>query len=146
MADGMSSNELVSGSDHAARSTSGLSAPPRIHAASIRLNLLISTDCAAFHKSCCSCSRSHPSGVRPKTLDSLNAISGLTPALPFRRVERVFRVTPKASAASVTVKFSGSIQKSLMISPGCGGLCMRMRHSFSGNLHNLSQRHRLLEV
>ncbi len=83
----------------------------------------------AFHKSYCNCSRSQPSGVRPKTFDNLMAISGLTPTLPFKRTERVFRVTPRAMAASVTVKFSGFIQNSLMISPGWGGFWPRCKQN-----------------
>jgi hypothetical protein len=55
-------------------------------------------------------------------LESRIAISGLMPALPFKMVESVFLATPKDLAASVTVRLKGSMQNSLMISPGWGGL------------------------
>src|SRR5437867_530146 len=59
-------------------------------------------------------------------MDRRIAISGLTPARPFRIDERVLRLTSSASAAFVTVTPSGSKQRALMISPGWGGLCMRI--------------------
>src|SRR5437879_4196928 len=59
-------------------------------------------------------------------MDRRTAISGLIPARPFRMADRVLRLTPKASAACVTVTPSGSKQRALMISPGWGGLYMRI--------------------
>ena len=44
------------------------------------------------------------------------------PERPFKSAEKVFLVTPRALAASVTLILSGSTQNSFMISPGCGGL------------------------
>src|SRR5580658_1533972 len=46
------------------------------------------------------------------------------PARPFRMLDRAFRLTPSARAASVTVKFRGSRHSALSTSPGCGGLCI----------------------
>src|SRR2546422_7288353 len=48
------------------------------------------------------------------------------PARPFRMLDSVFRLTPSARAASVTVRFRGSRHSSLSTSPGCGGLCIFM--------------------
>jgi hypothetical protein len=53
-----------------------------------------------------------------KAMESRTAISGLTPARPFRIALSVFRLTPRASAASVTETPRGSRQSSRMISPG----------------------------
>src|SRR5713226_8240323 len=59
-------------------------------------------------------------------MERRTAISGLIPARPLRMADSVFRLTPRASAACVTVTPRGSRQSVLMISPGWGGLCMRM--------------------
>ncbi len=39
-------------------------------------------------------------------------------------LDSVLRLTPSPRAASVTVRFSGSIQSCFSTSPGCGGLCI----------------------
>lgn len=52
------------------------------------------------------------------------AISALIPECPFNILESVLRLTPRASAACVTVKPRGSRQSSRKISPGWGGLCI----------------------
>jgi hypothetical protein len=54
------------------------------------------------------------------------AISGEMPDRPFRMAERVLRLTPRAAAASVTVKPSGRKHSSRNTSPGWGGLCILM--------------------
>ena len=41
------------------------------------------------------------SGVVSKAMESLNAISGLIPARPFRIADKVFLLTPRPSAASL---------------------------------------------
>ena len=54
-------------------------------------------------------------------LATLTAISGLIDALQLINADRVFRVTPKRFAASVTVKSCGLIISSRKISPGWVG-------------------------
>jgi hypothetical protein len=108
-----------------------------VYAACILFKSPMSRDCRAFHKSYWSWSRSQPSGERPKTFDNLSAISGLMPERPFKSAENVFLATPSALAASVTVTSSGSMQNSLMISPGCGGLCMAISYLLNDNPHNV---------
>jgi len=53
----------------------------------------------------------------------LTAISGLIDALQLINADKVFRVTPKRFAASVTVKPRGLITSSRKTSPGWVGLC-----------------------
>src|SRR6185437_9740938 len=48
-------------------------------------------------------------------------MSGDTPLWPFSRSDSALRVTPRASAAAVTVRPSGFRQSSRMISPGWAG-------------------------
>src|SRR5206468_3936817 len=74
--------------------------------------------CSACQRSYCACWLSQLSEDVPKAMERRTAISGLIPARPFRIAERVFRLTPRASAASVTVTPSGSRQRVLMIAPG----------------------------
>ena len=50
-------------------------------------------------------------------------------------LDKVFLLTPRAFAVSVTVRPSGSRQSSRRISPGCGGLCIFMVF-ISGNLRS----------
>ena len=87
-------------------------------AALTRFRLSRSTLCCVCQRSYCNCSLSHPSAERPKTFESLRAISGLIPERPLSNADKVFLVTPSAFAASVTVMPRGSIQNSLIISPG----------------------------
>src|SRR5216684_5672817 len=100
----------------------------RTHAALSRLTLRKEVVRRARHRSYCCCMLSQLSGVVPKATDNLRAIAGLTPEWPLRSSESALRVTPRALAASVTDISSGSRQSSRIISPGCGGLCIVMRH------------------
>src|SRR3989442_4966625 len=59
-------------------------------------------------------------------MESRTAISGLIPVRPFNRLESVLRLTPRAWAASVTLKPRGSRHNVRKISPGWGGLCINM--------------------
>src|SRR3990172_6652854 len=61
-----------------------------------------------------------------KAIERRTAISGLIPARRLRMLESVFRLTPSARAASVTVTFRGFRHSSWSTSPGCGGLCIFM--------------------
>lgn len=54
------------------------------------------------------------------------ATSGLMPVCPFKRLESVFRLTPRAFAASVTLRPHGSKHNVRKISPGWGGLCINI--------------------
>lgn len=81
---------------------------------------------SANHRSYCICWFSQLSEVVSKAIDRRIAISGLTLACPFNTLDRVLRLTPSAFAASVTDNSKGSIHNSLMISPGCGGLCINI--------------------
>src|SRR5437016_5018902 len=77
-------------------------------------------------RSYCACCTSHVSALPPKTLNSLTAISGDMPRLPFTSSESVLRVTPRASAACVMVKPKGSIHSCNTTMPGWGGFFMGM--------------------
>src|SRR5882724_8152026 len=74
--------------------------------------------CSACQRSYCACWLSQLSEDVPKAMERRTAISGLIPAPPFRIAERVLRLTPRASAAWVTVTPSGSRQRVLMLAPG----------------------------
>jgi hypothetical protein len=72
----------------------------------------------------CACCTSQPCSLPPKTFDSLTAISGETPRLPFTSSESVLRETPRAWAAPVIVKPIGSMQSSNTTARRCGGSFM----------------------
>ena len=59
------------------------------------------------------------------------AMSGEIAAWPFNTRERVWRATPRTSAASVTLRPRGSRQFSLMPRPGWGGFFIAMLSSLS---------------
>lgn len=80
--------------------------------------------CSAYQSSYRDCWLSQPSAEVSNAIERRTAISGLIPARPLSIALNVFRLTPRASAASVTDRPSGSRHSSLIISPGCGGLCM----------------------
>jgi hypothetical protein len=82
--------------------------------------------CAACQRSYWTCWLSQLSGVVSKAIANRIAISGLIPAWPFRMLDNVLRLTPKALAARVTDNPKGSRHSFLRISPGCGGLCIRI--------------------
>src|SRR5210317_1475609 len=82
--------------------------------------------CSACHKSYWDCWLSQLSGEVSNAIERRIAISGLIPALPLRMEDKVFRLTPRHSAALVTETPSGSRQSSRIISPGCGGLCINI--------------------
>src|SRR5919106_4734238 len=69
---------------------------------------------------------SHTSGLPPKALASLIDISGLMPFLPLTRLLSVRRVTPRISAALVTLRPRGSRQSFRTCWPGCGGFFILM--------------------
>src|SRR5258708_17498152 len=77
------------------------------HANWRRLSLSLSARTCA--RSYCACCTSQLSALPPKTLDSLTAISGEMPRFLFTSSDKVVRVTPRASAASVMVKPKGSM-------------------------------------
>src|SRR2546425_279580 len=52
------------------------------------------------------------------------------PVRPWRRFDRVERLTSRAFAALVTLKPRGSKHSFLRTSPGCGGLCIRRLFMF----------------
>ena len=54
------------------------------------------------------------------------AISGEMPRLPLTSSESVVRVTPRARAACVMVRPSGSIHSQRTTLPGCGGFFFGM--------------------
>ncbi len=66
----------------------------------------------------------HNSGVVPKAAASRIAIAAEIPALPFNTRDSVTRVTRRCAAAMDTAR---SPRYSRRTSPGCGGLCMRIR-------------------
>jgi hypothetical protein len=72
----------------------------------------------AFQRSSLACMYSQLSGDVFVALPILTAISGLIAALQLISADKVFRVTPKCLAVSVTVKRSGLMTSSLRTSPG----------------------------
>ena len=74
--------------------------------------------CSACHRSNFACIYSQLSGDVFVALPTLTAISGLNDALQLINADKVFRVTPKRFAASVTVKPRALITSSRKISPG----------------------------
>lgn len=60
--------------------------------------------------------------------DRRTAISGLIPVRPFKRLDSVFRLTPRALAASVTLRPNGSRHNVRKISPGWGDCASISRH------------------
>src|SRR3990172_5860418 len=97
--------------------------------AAILFTLIFPACLSACARSYSICMPSHTSGLLPKALESRMAISGEIPAFSFTRLFRVCRVTPRRSAASVTVTPSGSMHSWRTILPGCGGFFMRMAQS-----------------
>ena len=55
-----------------------------------------------------------------------DAAAALTPALPLSTRDSETRVTPSATAASVTDTRLSAKTPSFKTSPGCGGLCIRV--------------------
>ena len=92
------------------------------HAADSLVTCNLFLCCSASHRSYCVCWLSQLSEEVSNAIESRTAISGLIPARPFKRADRVFRLTPRAIAAAVTEMPSGSRHSSLIISPGWGGL------------------------
>jgi len=89
-----------------------------------------------------SCICNHVSGVLPKALDSLIAISGLMPDLPFTTLLRACRVTPSIFAAAVTESFKGSRQSCRTMRPDAWGFSWDVFFSLSnGNRSAQRQRH-----
>src|ERR1700688_427219 len=78
----------------------------------------------AVHKSWAICMPSQVSGLEPKALESLIAISTEIPALSFTRSDRACRVTPSDFAALVTERPSGSRHWRRTRPPGWGGACI----------------------
>src|SRR5260370_27464511 len=60
-------------------------------------------------------------------MENRRAVSGVIPARRLRIADRVFRLTSKALAASLTVNPKGSRHNSFKTSPGWGGLCIFAR-------------------
>lgn len=60
---------------------------------------------------------------------------------PLTRADTVFRVTFKFLAAWVIVSLRGSNQSSANISPGCGGLNIRIKYLASDNQDNRPHKH-----
>lgn len=77
--------------------------------------------CSAIHRSNFAYMYNQLSGDVFVALLTLTAISGLINALQLSNADKVFRVTPKRFAVSVTVKPSGLITSSRKISPGWVG-------------------------
>ena len=92
---------------------------------------------SACQRSYCTCWFSQLSGVVSKAMESLIAISGLMRVCPLRMLDSVVRLIPRAPAASVIDRPSGSRHNVFMISPGCGGLCI----CISDSPRNLLFRH-----
>ncbi len=90
------------------------------------LTLSLRRPCSACHKSYCAWWRIQLSGEVSKATERRMAISGLIPDRPFSRLDNVLRLTPRAWAASVTLRPNGSRQSVRSISPGWGGLCIRI--------------------
>ena len=85
---------------------------------------------SASHKSYCACWFNQLSEEVPNARERRTAISGLMPARPFNVAERVFRLTPSASAASVILSPISSIHSARSTSPGWGGLCIFIINGF----------------
>src|ERR1035438_2394757 len=67
------------------------------------------------------CWVSQVAALPPKTLERRTAISGEIPRFSLTNSDRVVRVTPRAAAACVMVKPSGSMHWRSTKPPGCGG-------------------------
>src|ERR1700704_4465000 len=65
----------------------------------------------------------------PNTFSMRSAMSAVREAFSFSKFDNVGRATPRAFAASVTVRPSGSSTSSRMISPGWQGFFMLMARS-----------------
>src|SRR5262245_17090675 len=78
-------------------------------------------------KSYAVCMFNHTSAEVLNAIPSLKAISGLTLMCPLSSSERFLRLTPKASAASVTLKPNGAKHNSLSTSTGCAGFFITNR-------------------
>lgn len=94
---------------------------PSAYYAAILLNTSTLTGFrCAFQRSSLACMYSQLSGDVFVALPILTAISGLIAALQLISADKVFRVTPKCLAASVTVKPNGLITSSLRGRLGAG--------------------------
>ncbi len=63
--------------------------------------------CSARHRSYCACWCIHLSADVSKAVESRIAISGRMPVRPFNRLDKVLRLTPRALAASVSLRGAG---------------------------------------
>ena len=102
--------------------------------------------CSAIHRSNFYCMNNQLSGDVLVALLTLTAISGLIDALQLSNADKVFLVTPKRFAASVTVKPRGFITSSRNTSPGwVGFLRSAIEHPpmVNDNLYNQRPLHQV---
>ncbi len=89
-------------------------APHARPASSNLLTLSVPAFFRACHRSHCICILNQVSTVLHPAFSSLIAMSGETPDLRLISSDSAFRLTPRPSAAPVTVNFDGSIQSCLI--------------------------------